>query len=144
MKWSPSMIAKLDRIREVRTRHAELELARIDHALAICRKAEEEARQALAATTERSAAEAAQARALLLSRTAGGRRGISDWQAACKRAQMAVRMAHGKFDDAVSSRVGKELELSGARKRWRDMRFELERLRLLEERLMPQTPAHEQ
>lgn len=135
MRWSSSMISKLARVRDIRMRLAEMELSRTDHDLADCRQVEEQARNALAATTERSVAETAQANKALLARTAGGRRGISEWQAAHKRAKSATQKASGNLDDAVSNRVGKEMEFWTARSRWRDARFEVERLRLLTEHL---------
>jgi hypothetical protein len=135
MKWSPALIAKLDRVRDVRMRLAEAELIRVDQELAACRQAEEQVRHELLATTDRSAAESAQANEALLGRVAGGRMGISQWQQTRKRALLALQAARGKVDEAVSGRVGKELESASARGRWRDARFEVERLRLLAEQL---------
>ena len=135
MRWSPSMMSKLSQVREVRMRLAEMDLVRADEALAQSKQAEEAARNALVDTTERSAEQTAQADRALVTTVAGGRRGITEWQGARKRAQAAIETARGKVDDAVSARVGKELESSTARGRWRETRYELERLRLLDEQM---------
>jgi hypothetical protein len=135
MRWSPSMMSKLSQVREVRMRLAEMDLVRADEALAQSKQAEEAARTALVDTTERSAEQTAQADRALVTTVSGGRRGITEWQGARKRAQAAIETARGKVDDAVSARVGKELESSTARGRWRETRYELERLRLLAEQM---------
>lgn len=135
MRCSPSMISKLGRVRDVRARLAELALARTDQEVAACKQAEGQAREELAISAERCVAETKQADDALLKHKAGGRQGISEWQAARKRAQFALRMSQGKVDDAVSARLGKELERTTAHNAWRDARFDTERLRLLVERL---------
>lgn len=141
MRSSLAMISKLTAVRDLRLRLAELTLANADRQLAGSKDAEEQAGFELAATTGRSAAETAEANQALLQRKAGGRMGISDWQAARKRLQFAVQAAHVKADDAVSHRIGKELECSTARTHWRVAQVNVERLRLLSEEMDAETRA---
>jgi hypothetical protein len=136
MKVSPSMLAKLDQVRDIRLRLAEQEKLRADQELAASKQAEEQARTELANTQQRSADKTAQANQALLGRTAGGRMGISEWHEARRQAEFDVRLARGKLEDAVSTRVGKEMDCSTARDHWRGSRFEVERLRLLSEQLL--------
>lgn len=135
MRWQPALLARLARVRDVRTRMAEMELSRADHALQASREAERSAQQALEQAAVQRRAEIAAADQALLSRQAGGRQGISGWQDARKRAQRMVEKAAGRAGDAVSDRLDKELACSAARRQWRDTRLDLERLRMLAEGL---------
>ena len=140
MRWSASMISRLVRVRDVRLRMAEMALAAADRELAACRAAESQARQDLADAALRCANETAQADQALLQRACGGRIGISHWQDARKRARFAVQTQRSKLEDAVSSRLGKELALSTARRQWRETRSKVERMQLLVDQMEDSTP----
>jgi len=131
MRWQPHLLDRLGRVRDVRVRQAEMELTTADARLAACRDAEASARQEVEAVTQRSELDIAQANRDLLTRRAGGRHGITDWHAARSNARAAVQRARGAADDASSERLSQELACSSARKRWRQMRLEVECLKLL-------------
>ncbi len=131
MRWQPNLLDRLSRVRDVRMRQAEMELASADAQLAACRDAELSARQQVEVTTQRSEAEIALANRDLLTRRASGRHGITDWHAARTHAKAAVHRAQADADDTASERLSQELTCSAARKRWRQMRLEVERMKLL-------------
>jgi len=133
MRWQPALVARLARVRDVRMRMAEMELARADRALEESREAERSAQHALAQATEQRKVEIARADRALLSGQTGGRQGISGWQDARKRARRTVQKAEGRAGEAVSQRLDQELACSTARRQWRDTRLDVERLRMLVE-----------
>jgi hypothetical protein len=141
MKDSLAMISGLTMVRDLRLRLAELTLSDADRQVAAAKEDEEQARLALTGTIDRSAAQTAQANQALLQRRAGGRIGISDWQATRKRAQLAVQMARAKATGAESHRMDKELECSTARTHWRAAQANVERLRLLAEEMNADPPV---
>ena len=140
MRWQPVLIARLARVRDVRMRLAEMALSRADQALQASRELEHSAQQALAQASSQLKVEIAEADQALLSRQTGGRHGISDWQDARKRAQRQVQKAESRAGDAVSQRLDQELACSAARQQWRDMRLDVERLRMLTEEFKADSP----
>jgi multidrug resistance efflux pump len=133
MRWQPSLIARLARVRDVRMRMAEMELSRADGALQASRDAERNAQLALEQAAAQRKLDIAQANQALLSRQAGGRHGISGWHDARKRAERTVQHAESRAGAAVSERLDNELACSAARRQWRDARLDVERLRMLVE-----------
>ena len=131
MSWPSSMLGKLQSVRDMRLRVAELALTRAEVELAERREAESRAHQALSDTAQRSAAETEQANLQLLRRTAGGRLGITAWQADRKKAQAAVETARVGVDDAVAGRLDQEQACAHTRTQLRGARFGVERLRLM-------------
>jgi hypothetical protein len=136
MHWQPALIERLSRVRDMRMRLAEMELVRADAVLAASRLAEQDARQNVEHTGQRSEREIAEADQTLLSRRVGGRHGITNWHATRTRSQRAVQIAKEAADDAASERLEQELKCSAARKRWRHMRLQVERMKLLGEDLI--------
>ena len=131
MRWQPTLITRLVRVRDVRMRLAEMELSRADLELAARRQAEQRARAEVETTTQRSRQEVAEADQTLLTRQVGGRHGITDWHVARKRAARAVVTAQGQADEASSERVDQDLACSAARRQYRQMRLDVERMKLL-------------
>lgn len=131
MRWQPHLIERLQRVRDVRMRLAEMELAREDSRLAERREAEAQARDKVVTTTASSEASVAEADRTLLERREGGRHAITDWQGARKRAALAVSTAQSEASEAASERVDQELACSAARRQYRQMRLDVERMKLL-------------
>jgi len=140
MRWQPTMIARLGRVREVRLRLAERELTQADHALKLSREAELHAQQAVVDATAQREIEVVAANQTLLSRHAGGRTGISGWHTARKKAQANVQSAQDRASEAVADRLEKDLERDAVRQRWREKRLDVERLRLLTQGLGDPAP----
>ena len=140
MRWSSTTISRLARVRDVRTQLAERALHRAEHELADCREVEQHTRRDLTDAVERSKAAAAQANGELLQCQSSGRRGISEWQKARRRAQATLNQARTAVDEAVSNRLGKELECSDLRSQWRRTWLQQQRLALMLERTMAQDP----
>jgi hypothetical protein len=131
MRWQPALITRLGRVRDVRMRLAELELTRDELELAARRQAEQRARDDVVTITQRSRHDIAEADQTLLTRPVGGRHGITDWHGARKRAARAVVTAQGQADEASSERVDQDLACSAARRHYRQMRLDVERMELL-------------
>ena len=131
MRWQPTMIARLGRVRALRMHLAERELTQAEHALSLSREAEQHAQQAVVDAAAQRDLEVVAADQDLLSRQAGGRTGISGWHTARKKAQAHVQAAQDRASDAVSQRLDKDLECDAARQRWRDRRLQVEKLRML-------------
>lgn len=135
MRWQPTVVARLSRVRDLRMRLAEMELTHAELELASRRQAEQRARGEVETALQRSRQEIAEADRSLLTRRVGGRHGITDWHDARKRASHAVVTAQGHADEASSERVDQELACSTAHGRYRQMRIDVERIKLLCESL---------
>jgi len=131
MRWQPTLITRLVRVRDVRMRLAEMELTRAELELTARRQAEQRARDEVETTTQRSRQEIAEADQTLLTRRVGGRHGITDWHGTRKRAARAVVTAQGQADEASSERVDQDLACSAARRQYRQTRLDVERMKLL-------------
>ncbi|SEK63989.1 hypothetical protein SAMN05216359_102505 [Roseateles sp. YR242] len=131
MKWSRPVLDKLAKVRDVRLRLAEAAVSREDRALDARLVEEEQAGEALTEGRQRSEQAAQAADDALVARSTGGRSGITQWRVDRTRAKRIVEDAQEALSAACASTERQRGMCADTRAQWRELRFDVERLKAL-------------
>jgi hypothetical protein len=134
MKWSGPVLNKLAKVRDMRLQLAEVAVSREERALEAALAREAQAHLALDEGRDRSATATREADEALVARSAGGRSAITQWKSDRGRARQILDEAQTAVDDAACSSDRQRQRCAQTRARWRELRFDVERLQALIDR----------